>query len=250
MLATMLMGYSQEGQNESPLIEVVYEVFSLDRAEAAASQRKTTGDAELYQVLLAGLKSGKVKQEKLLAIRGHSGEQVSTEHLSEFFYPTEFDPAELPNAIGIAVDAPALQKEDPPANEVIDALQTGLGWAEGNFPVTPSTGTSLEMEKLGDALEVEAFIMGPEAKRIGIRFTSEHVELAGMEAWGVGVAEAKMPIFARQRILSSSEVGAGTPTLMGTVSPPGGGLAKADEAEARKTVWSAFITARIVELEK
>ena len=250
LLATVVTGHSQEPAKAPAMIEVVYEVFSLDRAEAAASQRGIKSDKDLYTKILAGLKKGKVKQEKLLAIRGIPGQRIATEHVSEFFYPTEFDPPELPNAVGVAVDAPALQKEEPPAEEVIDALQSGPGWVEGSFPATPATGTAFERVSLGDSLEVEATLAEPKGTRIQVRFTSQHIELAGMEEWGEGLSEAKMPTFARRRILSATEVDAGVPTLMGTVSPPGGGLAKEDEAKARKTVWFAFITASVVDLEK
>jgi hypothetical protein len=247
---TVVAAHSQDVPKALPLIEVVYEVFSLDRAEAAASQRGNEDDASLYANLLSGLKNGKAKQEKLLVIRGLPGQRVTTEHMSEFYYPTEFYPPELPNAVGVAVDAPAFQKEEPPAEEVIDALKTGPGWAEGSFPATPAIGSAFERVSLGDSLEVEPAIANWKEKQIKIQFASQHVELAGMEEWGDGLAKATMPVLARRRILSSSEVTSGAPTLMGTVSPPVSGIDGEDEAKLRETVWFAFLTATIVELEK
>ena len=103
LLATVLPSPAQEKEDSPQVIQVVYEVFSLDRAEAAASQRSLVPDAKLYAKLLNNLKQGKVKQEKLQAIRTVAARAANTKHISEFRYASEYDPPELPNQVGTGV---------------------------------------------------------------------------------------------------------------------------------------------------
>ena len=52
-LMGVMVSFAQEKKEVTPTVnQVVYEVFSLDRALAAASQREAITDAELYAQML------------------------------------------------------------------------------------------------------------------------------------------------------------------------------------------------------
>lgn len=233
-------------QGDPPrVLQVVYEVFSLSQSDAAASQREALTDREMYAKMLTGLEDGKVKQEKLQSIRVLPGQRATSEHVSEYVYATEYEPAELPNSVGIAVNSPALTKEKPSGKEVVDALKSGPGWAEGAFPVTPTTGSAFETQMVGDTLEVEAATGDGKPAMVSLRLSVNHVELAGHETWGQGVSEAKMPRFAVRQVRTGLTVQSGMPTLVGTVSPSPEEQVEEDGVR----VWFAFVTTTVVEVK-
>lgn len=243
---TLLATLSVQAQRENPeVIQVVYEVFSLSKSEAAASQREALTDREVYAKMVAGLEDGKVRQEKLQAIRTLSGQNATSEHTSEFIYATEYEPPELPNSVGISVTSAAVTKEKPTSKEVIDALKNGPGWSQGLFPATPATGTAFDTINMGDSLEVEASL-GADITVIDLRFSISHVELAGFETWGKSLSEVKMPLFAAKRVRTGLVVGNGVPTFIGTVSPNPEDQAK----EGEERVWFAFVTTTVVEVKE
>lgn len=234
-------------RGENPrVLQVVYEVFSLSKSEAAASQRENLTDRETYARMVAGLEDGKVKQEKLQAVRTLSGQLARSEHVSEFIYATEYEPPELPNSVGIQVNSPAATKEKPTAKEVMDALKSGPGWSQGVFPATPTIGTAFDTMPLGDSLEVEANAGIGDPVELSIRLSASHVKLSGFEVWGQGLSEAKMPRFSVERVRSGLTVRSGVPTLIGTISPhPEKEVKKGEER-----VWFAFVTVTAVEVKE
>ncbi|MFT6180291.1 MAG: hypothetical protein ACI9NQ_000749 [Paracoccaceae bacterium] len=244
--AMVLASAPLSASGKDQVLQVVYEVFSLSQSEAAASQREALTDREAYARMVAGLEGGKVKQEKLQAIRTLSGQRATSEHVRELIYATEYEPPELPNSVGVSVNSPAVLKEKPTGNEVIDALKTGPGWSQGAFPATPSIGTAFDTIPLGDSLEVEVMAGNGDPAELSIRLAVSHIKLAGYEAWGQGLSEAKMPRFAVKRVRSGLTVQSGVPTLIGTISPsPEEQVKKGEER-----VWFAFVTATVVEVKE
>lgn len=245
--AMFFVSASMNARGENPrVLQVVYEVFSLNKSEAAASQRETLTDREVYARMVAGLEDGKVKQEKLQAIRTMSGQLAKTEHVSEFIYATEYEPPELPNSVGVSVNSPAATKEKPTGKEVIDALKNGPGWSQGVFPATPTIGTAFDTINLGDSLEVEVNAGMGNPPELSLRLSASHVKLSGFEAWGQGLSEAKMPRFSVERVRTGLTVRSGVPTLIGSISPnPEEEVKKGEER-----VWFAFVTATVVEVKE
>lgn len=244
LISGMMPALAQEA--EAPkLIQVVYEVFSLSEAEAAQSQRDSQTDRELYARMVTGLEKGEVKQEKLLAIRSLAGQKATVDHVSEFIFPTEFEPPELPNQIGGFFES---SKDDEKMSDLagdLAKLRKGAGWHEGNFPVTPATPSAFTTSKLGDSLEVEA-ALGAEVGFVSLRFAATHLSLKGADLWGQGLSEANMPRFEEQKLQSSLSLKGGEPSLLGTVSPSPS--TRKEDKESR--VWFAFVTASVVEVKK
>lgn len=231
---------SLSAQEERPLemVQLVYEVFSLEEKKAVATQRTNRTDIAAYQEMVTGLTNGEVVQEKLMALRLVPGEKAVTQHVSEMGYPTEFDPPELPNSVGLenfGDEGPSLED-----------LESGPGWQAGAFPATPGTGTAFQIVKLGDELEFEAELMGGNSGKLAIRMMAIHTDLKGFDAWGQGLAEAKMPLLSVQTVQSNIVLKSGVPMLVGTVSPPD----VEQEKGKKKRVWFAFVTATLMEVEK
>ena len=243
LLATVLPSPAQEKEDSPQVIQVVYEVFSLDRAEAAASQRSPVPDTKLYGKMLDGLKQGKVKQEKLQAIRTVAARGAHTKHISEFIYASEYDPPELPNQVGTGTAPwnPRFMIDGPSKKKNIDDLEIGPGWSEGESPATPANGSAFKTRELGDLLEVEAVILNSKTKILQVDLSANHVELDGVTTWGQSLAESKMPIFATRSVGTQLEVKAGIPTLLATVSPPVG--------EGDERVWFAFMTVSLIDID-
>ena len=232
-------------EEEDPkLIQVVYEVFSLPEAEAAQSQRDSLTDRELYARMVTGLEKGEVKQEKLLAIRSLAGQKATVDHVSEFMFPTQFKPPELPNQLGGFLEQ-AGDQESADLAESLAKAKKGAGWHEGNFPVTPATPKAFVTAKLGDSMEVEA-ALGSEAGFVSLSFAATHLALKGSDLWGQGLSEANMPRFEEQKLQSSFTLKGGDPSLIGTVSPSPATREKDEVAR----VWFAFVTASVVEGQK
>ena len=225
------------------VVQVVYEAFSMSFTEAAALRRGGPTDKALYEKLLAGIEKEKVVQEKLLSIRVRPGQRSIASHESEFIYPTEFDPPELPNSVGGG--APP-KREDPPVQpKTPDPNKADLKSKVTVFPATPASPSAFDTRKLGDMLEVEPQVAA-NGKYIEVRCVAEHVKLLQLDKWGTGLSEMKMPRFSNQAVHGGITQLSGVPTLIGTISPP----QEAQKAGAEKRVWFAFITSKIIEVKK
>ncbi|MFT5904538.1 MAG: general secretion pathway protein D [Cryomorphaceae bacterium] len=103
------------------------------------------------------------------SIVSRSGERATIEIIREFIYPTEYEPPELPQSVGVG---------------------GGLG-GDGNggnqggniFPVTPATPTAFETRNTGVTLEVEP-ILGEDGYTIDLTFKPEIVEFEGFINYG------------------------------------------------------------------
>lgn len=86
-------------------------------------------DGATVQTLMRGLnqKTG-VDLMAQPSVTTRSGQAASIQVIDEFIYPTEYEPPELPNSVGIT--------------------------SSGSFPVTPATPTAFEKRDLGITLEV------------------------------------------------------------------------------------------------
>ena len=107
-----------------------------------------------------------------MALRQVSGQKAVTQHISEMSYPTEFDPAELPNSVGLANSAG--KGEEGPS---LEDLASGPGWQAGSFPATPANGTDFQTVNLGDELEFEVDLMAGDSGKLELRMIANHTSL-------------------------------------------------------------------------
>jgi hypothetical protein len=221
----------------NPVLSVCYEDFSLPLAAAAKLQRERLADSELYARLIAAVEKEMARQETFVMLRGRSGQKSTSESITEFIYPTEYIPANLPNSVGVAIspqevkDAttpaidPAKLKDAPPA-----ASLAGLR--------TAATPSAFDTRNVGMVFEMEA-TLSEDGKIVDLRSVPEHVDLVERMAWGQDLSTAEMPIFESHRILSSTTVQIDRPHLLGTINRAPNSKLDPDSANR---VWFAFVT--------
>lgn len=140
-----------------------------------------------FQVVLRGLNQKKgVDLSSSPEIIAKSGQRAVVEILREFPYPTEFEPPEIPQDFGgggsVLID-------------LIGGTITTFGGGGGQFPVTPTTPTAFEVEKLGHRLEVEA-TLGADNRTIDLDISPAYSEFEGFINYGspIRTYEGNTPI--------------------------------------------------------
>jgi general secretion pathway protein D len=127
----------------------------------------TDGQVQMIMRGLAQKKGADVMTAPSIVSR--SGERATIEIIREFIYPTEYEPPELPQSVGVGGG--------------LGGNQDG-GNAGGNiFPVTPATPTAFETRNTGVTLEVEP-ILGEDGYTIDLTFKPEIVEFEGFINYG------------------------------------------------------------------
>lgn len=127
-----------------------------------------SADATPLRKTVAGMvKKGDAKVLETMMVVARSGEKATSEGISEFIYPTEYEPPELPSEVDLPDKDGGLSPED------IKAL-----WALR----TPATPTSFETRNLGSTLEVGPNI-GERGRIIDLMLSPEIVWHAGNTVW-------------------------------------------------------------------
>jgi|TARA_B110000879_G_scaffold62694_2_gene88115 general secretion pathway protein D len=126
----------------------------------------TDGQVQMIMRGLAQKKGADVMTAPSIVSR--SGERATIEIIREFIYPTEYEPPELPQSVGVG-----------------GGIDGGAGGAAGGniFPVTPATPTAFETRNTGVTLEVEP-ILGEDGYTIDLTFKPEIVEFEGFINYG------------------------------------------------------------------
>lgn len=135
-------------------------------------------DEGAFQMLMRGL-SQKKGSDVLTApsVTAKSGETAKIEIIREFWYPTEYEPPELPNS----VDSP--NPPYPYPNNGNGLLGGGQQAQVNSFPVTPATPGVFEMKPVGVTLEVVPTI-GDNKYIIDLNFKPSIVEFEGFVNYG------------------------------------------------------------------
>jgi len=136
-------------------ISLCYEAFSLPLADAAKLRREDLTDTALYARLVAAVESGAVKQEAFSVVRAKPGMKGTTESIAESIYPTEWEPAELPNSVGVAI-APEVGKDDPKPTANAGELHTAPNLKSLTAVKTQATASRFDTKNVGLTLEFEA----------------------------------------------------------------------------------------------
>ena len=115
-----------------------------NRAPGIIGLNGAIGDATL-QTLLRGLNQKKgVDLMVQPAVTTRTGQAASIKVVQEFIYPTEYDPPELPNSVGIVT-----------TSDNVDGNLRGVDVGVGDtFPVTPATPTAFETRDIGVTLDI------------------------------------------------------------------------------------------------
>lgn len=134
-----------------------------------------------FQVVMRGLNQKKgVDLSSSPEVMAKSGQRARVEIIREFIYPTEFEPPEIPQDFGGG---------GATINIGLGGQITGItasGGGGGGFPVTPTTPTAFEMEKLGHIMEVEATV-GADNRTIELDIAPAFKEFEGFINYGTPI---------------------------------------------------------------
>lgn len=98
------------------------------------------------------------------------GQRAKIEQVREFIYPTEYDPPEIPNSIGIFEIGNTRYISDPP----------------DIFPVTPATPTAFETRSVGKTVEVEPTV-GADNHTVGVNVLMDFTDFSGFINYGTPI---------------------------------------------------------------
>lgn len=124
-----------------------------------------------FQVVIRALNQKKgVDLMSAPSVTTKSGQKATVEVVREFYYPTEFDPPQIPQQFGNTGGGVSL-------------TGGGGGGGGGSFPVTPTTPTAFEMKPIGVRMEVDA-VVGPDGYSIDLNLAPEVNEFEGFINYG------------------------------------------------------------------
>lgn len=174
--------------------------------EMLFGEKPPANDVEMRKRVAELIKEGKASVMETMVCTARSGQKATSESIQEFIYPTEYEPAELPEKV--EVDG----KED----------EGGISQTRRDLAVGP-TPTAFETRNLGSTLEIEPTI-GVDSRIIDLRFLPEIVYHVGNEVWAEwkgqqGNAHVQMPKFYKLSLNTSVTLIAGNPMLVGALSP-------------------------------
>ncbi|MFT6182103.1 MAG: hypothetical protein ACJA1W_004475 [Akkermansiaceae bacterium] len=211
LLATVITRSQTQNDNFDPLgeqndlprmirvhaefIEMPHATYTKLMAKPRASANDTDLRAECAKLVTAG-EAGVLES---LCVTALPGQNATVESITEFIYPTEYEPAELPNKVA---------DSNPPETTT---------WAG---PPTPS---AYDTKNLGSTFEVEAQIDGS-LPIVDLRLTPTIVYHVDNVTWGTfktEEAEVKfdMPSFYVLTVKTGANLVAGQTTMLAALSP-------------------------------
>lgn len=164
-------------------------------------------------VMLRGLSQGGADDETVKkTIVTRSGQKALIQSVREMIVPTEYEPPELPNSVGV---------------ETLGGGDGGVDVGVGTFfPVTPATPTAFETVNVGCELEVEPLV-GPNRQLVELALAPTIKRFEGFINYGspifggVGLSVAitenriEMPVFSVIRADSNLTIADGQTVVMG-----------------------------------
>jgi len=154
---------------------------------------------------LAGLvEKGEARMLETMLCTARSGQKATTEGIREYIYPTEYEPAEIPNTIRIKESGEQLA-------------------SDGTLVATGPTPTAFETRNLGSMFEIEP-TLSDDHRLVDLRFVPEIVYHVENETWSEwvderGDASIRMPVFYVLRINTSVTLVPGQALMIGAISP-------------------------------
>ena len=174
-----------------------------------------------FQVVIRALNQKKgVDLMSAPSVTTKSGTRATVEVVREFYYPTEFDPPQIPQQFG-------------GTGGVSTNGLAGLGGgSNGSFPVTPTTPTNFEVKPIGVRMEVDP-VVGPDGYTIDLTLAPEVNEFEGFINYGSPIQTAStdavgnpttivltenripQPVFSTRKVSTSVSVWDGQTVAMG-----------------------------------
>jgi len=183
-------------------IDVSHEQFT----ELMFGPKPPANDGDLRKQVAQLIKDNKATVVETQLCIACSGQKAVSESIEEFIYPTEYEPATLPDNVHVKGDEVA-------------------GKTQGNRP-DPATGptpTAFETRNVGSTLEIQP-TLGSDHKTIDLRFVPEIVYHVGNEVWAEwkgehGNSPVQMPTFYSLRLNTAVTLSDGHCMLAAALSP-------------------------------
>ncbi len=218
-LSPVLVSQAQTGTSEvdpfgesnapSKLVRVQVEFIEVSHdqlTELMFGEKPAANDVELRKQVAALVKDGKASILETMLCTSRSGQKATAESIEEFIYPTEYEPATLPESVQVD------KKDDGSA---VTSVRRD--------PATGPTPTAFDTRNLGSTLEIEP-TLSQDGTIIDLRFVPEIVYHVGNEIWAEwkgehGNSPIQMPKLYVLRINTAVTLAAGTPMLAAALSP-------------------------------
>ena len=174
-----------------------------------------------FQVVIRALNQKKgVDLMSAPSVTTKSGTRATVEVVREFYYPTEFDPPQIPQQFGGTTGIST------------NGLAGLGGGSNGSFPVTPTTPTNFEVKPIGVRMEVDP-VVGPDGYTIDLTLAPEVNEFEGFINYGSPIQTASQdavgnpttivltenripqPVFSTRKVSTSVSVWDGQTVAMG-----------------------------------
>ena len=143
-----------------------------------------------FQVVLRAL--SQMKGSDLLSdahVVVKPGQIAKIEQVREFIYPTEYDPPEIPNSLGVVQQGNVIIITDvPPA-----------------FPATPATPTAFETRKIGKTLELEPTVSS-DNKTVSVNVLMDFTEFSGFINYGTPILNSNFNVDGRPSVVTPNEI--------------------------------------------
>lgn len=155
------------------------------------------------------LKNGKAKMYDVIATVGTSSIKCNSESIEEMIYPTEYEPAEIPNSVQLPKDEVITDK----TLSAIDALKT------------QPNPTAFEPRNVGNTFEAESYLSNDEAY-VTSKIIPEFVKFCGWAKFNEETdlrgnhSDIRMPRFNVMRLSSEVNIPLGKPQFLGIHSAP------------------------------
>jgi hypothetical protein len=183
-------------------IDVAHEQLT----ELMFGEKPPANDVELRKQAGQLVKDGKATILETLLCTAKSGQKATSESIEEIVYPTEYEPAQLP--------------EEPDSKDKEGADKTKAARLDSAIGPTP---TAFATRNLGSTLEIEP-TLGVDNKTIDLRFIPEIVYHVGNQIWAEwkgehGNSPIQMPTFYCVRLNSAVTLADGKPMFVASLTP-------------------------------
>ncbi len=200
----------------SPEVAVVLEYISLDHSTAnqllSQHAAKPDGADKIRDILEAMLDEETAELKETVWLRSASGNRAKTESILESIYPSEFDPAEIPNIVGSVGSSTGAESD-------------GDGSVARTY-MTSGNPTAFECRNVGTTLEMDP-VLAADNTLIDLSLAPEIVEKIGVDYYtrdgfehtSRGIEHMWMPVFYTMKDSTQLTVAPGKYHLLGLHTP-------------------------------
>lgn len=215
-----------------PQMGILVEYFELDHRTANKLMREYSAKAADAQGLRDALGEMVTKGDSTLIetawLRARSGQRAKTESVRETIYPTEYDPPEIPNTLGVVAIPPKEKSgEKPSAQQKLPPVAMTSAPEGAPILMSSATPTAFETRNVGTTVEVDP-VLSNDGELATISISPEIVTFEGRTffirpeskntPWGAD--HISMALFYKMQTSLQLKAQPGNYNLLGMFTPP------------------------------